>query len=72
MDILFEDGTKRTVKFDAHFAARAIKKTMAGENVGYKVRLSPEHDRETQQKQFSDIKHYLSEFDRIAGKAGRL
>jgi hypothetical protein len=72
MDILFKDGTKRCVPFDAQFAARAIKKTMAGKPVGYKVRLNSEHDRETQLKQKRDIEHYLSEFDRVAGLAGKL
>jgi len=72
MDILFEDGTKRVVPFDAEFAARAIKRTMGGKNVGYKVRLNPEHDRKTHLKQKGDIEHYLSEFDRIAGMAGKL
>ena len=72
MDILFNDGTKRSIPFNAEFAARAIKKSMDGKPIGYRIRLNPEHDRETQRKQKGDIEHYLSEFDRIAGMAGKL
>jgi hypothetical protein len=72
MDIVFKDNTKKTVPFNAEFAARAIKKSMGGEKIGYKVRLNPEHDREKHLKQKNDIEHYLSEFDRIAGLAGKL
>ena len=72
MDIIFkDDGTKRTVPFNAEFAARAIKKSWDGKNPGYQIRLNPENDRDTQRKQKADIEHYLSELDRIAGLTGK-
>ena len=70
MDILFQDGTKRSVKFNAEFAAQAIRKAWRGE-AGYRIQLNQNHDRKTLLKQKNDIEHYIEQYDLRDLKSGK-